>query len=98
MLNEELEARINKAFPVFSYGDAHMNRVLGLDSVWIDRNEIKRMEETIDLLSRNLLQFLNIEFPRKGMSKGIDWCRTICDLKMKSVREGLERVKKIWKP
>jgi hypothetical protein len=56
------------------------------------------MEETIDLLSRNLLQFLNIEFPRKGMSKGIDWCRTICDLKMKSVREGLERVKKIWKP
>ena len=89
MRNEELEARINKAFQeVFSHGDAHRNKVLGLDSILIDQNEIKGIEDTFNLLWRNLLEFLNKEFPRAGMN----WC------KMQPIRERIEWAKKPWQP
>jgi hypothetical protein len=95
MRNEELEARINREFQgVFSHGDAHRNKVLGLDSIRIDRNQIKGIEDAIDLLSRNLLGFLNKEFP----GKGLNWCRIICDLKMEPIRERLEWARKPWQP
>lgn len=94
MRNEELEARINKAFPVFSYGDAHRNKVLGLDSIWIDWKQIKGIEDSFNLLWRNLLEFLKMEFPHQGMN----WCRAICDLKMEPIRERLEWAKKTWQP
>lgn len=95
MRNEELEARINKEFQeVFSHGDAHRNKVLGLESLRIDWKQIEGIEDSLNLLSRNILEFLNMEFPRQGM----DWCRIVCDLKMQPIRERLEWAKRPWQP
>jgi len=82
--------KINKAFPVFSYGDAHRNSVLGLDSIWINKNQIKGIEDSFNRLRRNLLEFLNTEFPRNGRV----WCETVCDLKMQPIRERIGRAKR----
>lgn len=90
MRNEELEASINRAFPVFSYGDAYRNKVFGLESLRIDSEQIGGAEDAFNLLWRNMMEYLNTEFPHKGMN----WCWAICDLKLGPIRERLEWARK----
>jgi hypothetical protein len=76
---------INGAFPLFSYGERHINEFL--EKYSFDRDGIKQQWEMFDYLSSNVMEFLSDRFPTLG-----ERSRSICcDLQMCQFREKIER-------
>jgi hypothetical protein len=90
MSNEELDSKINNAFPVFLYCDRDRSKALGLDGAWKDQNDLAATKKKLSLLGLNITEFLNMEFPFKG----VDWSRRISNLKMYPLWERLEWARK----
>lgn len=86
MRDEELDAKINNAFPVFVYCNAVRNAALGLDGIWSGQIDLVAAEKNLRLLGRDILEFLSMEFPFKGA----DWSRRISGRKLYPFWEQLE--------
>jgi hypothetical protein len=76
---------INDAFPVFSYGERHIDEILERYS--FNQDGLTQQWEMFDLLSRNVMEFLRDRFPALGERN-----RSICcERQMCQLREKIER-------
>jgi len=77
---------INGAFPIFSYGERHIDEFLGIYAFSADG--VAQQWEMFDRLSKNVLDFLRARFPLLG-----DRNRAICcELQMVQLREKITRI------
>jgi len=76
---------INGAFPIFMYGERHIDEFL--ERYPFDQDGVTQQWEMFDRLSRNVMEFLRVRFPTLG-----DRNRSLCrDLQMCHLREKIER-------
>lgn len=77
---------IESAFPIFSYGERHIDEVLNKFS--FDQDGMKGRWDLYDRLSNNILEFLDQRFPGLGSRE----CSIICDLQMSQICEKVTRI------
>jgi hypothetical protein len=79
----------NRAFPLFSYGERHIDEFL--DQYSFDQEGVRRRWEMFHQLSENILEFLGVEFPTLG-ERG----RSICwKLQLSQIRAKITRIDKM---
>lgn len=84
ILIADILSSINSAFPLFSYGERHIDEFL--EKYSFDEIGITRQWEMFDLLSNNVAAFLRSRFPTLGEPN-----RSICrELQMCRLREKIE--------
>lgn len=84
LLTDVLDS-INGAFPLFFYGERHIDEFLERYS--FDQDGITQQWEMFDFLSRNVIEFLRGRFPALGeLNHSI-----CCELQMCQLREKIER-------
>jgi hypothetical protein len=76
---------INSAFPLFSYGERHIDEFL--ERYPFERDGVTQQWEMFDRLSRNVMEFLRDRFPALG-KRNHSIC---CELQMCQLREKIER-------
>jgi len=88
LLTDVLED-INGAFPLFSYGERHIDEFLD-ENYSFDGDGVKRLWEMYGRLSGNVLEFLRHRFPTLG-----ERSRTACcELQMSQLREKIMRIER----
>lgn len=87
LLTEVLDD-INSAFPLFSYGERHIEEFL--DQYSFDEDGIVQRWEMFDRLSNNIMEFLSSRFPTLG-ERNNSIC---CELQMSHLREKIEGIER----
>jgi hypothetical protein len=75
---------INGAFPLFSYGERHIDEFL--ERYPFDRDGVKEQWEMFDRLSGNVMEFLRERFPECGERNHSIYC----ELQMCQLRDKIE--------
>lgn len=78
---------IVSAFPIFSFGERHIDKVL---NNWFsfDQEGMKGRWDLYGRLLKNVLEFLDQRFPRLGQCER----SAICDLQMNRISEKITRI------
>jgi len=85
VLIADILTSINGAFPIFSFGERHIDEFL--EKYPFNEDGIKSQWETFDRLSRNVSDFLRMRFPALGET-GRAIC---CELQMSHLRDKVVR-------
>jgi hypothetical protein len=89
LLTDVLDS-INGAFPLFSYGERHIDEFLGKYS--FDQLGITQRWEMFDRLSNNVMEFLRSRFPALE-ERNHSIC---CELQMCQLRDKIERSERTY--
>jgi hypothetical protein len=89
LLTEVLDS-INGAFPLFSYGERHIDEFL--ENYSFDEDGIVQRWEMFDLLSNHIMEFLRGRFPTLG-ERSHSIC---CELQISPLREKIEGIERTY--
>ncbi|MGP8251389.1 MAG: hypothetical protein ACLQHF_05095 [Terracidiphilus sp.] len=81
---------MRKAFPLFSYGERHIDEFLGTYS--FDRDGVRQQWEMFGRLSRNVLEFLQTDWPSLSERERLIFCR----LQMAPLWEKIKRIENTY--
>jgi len=88
LLTDVLED-INGAFPIFSYGERHVDEFLE-KNYSSEEGGVNRLWEIFDRLFGNVLEFLRGRFPALGERERA----ACCELQMSQLREKITRIER----
>lgn len=88
MFLTEILNSIVSAFPIFSFGQRHIEETFNFNRSSFDQEGIKRQWDLHDRLSKNVLEFLGQRFPGLGQCER----SAICDLQMSRISEKITRI------
>jgi hypothetical protein len=81
---------INSAFPIFSYGERHLDEFL--DKYSFDQGGIVQRWEMFDRLSSNVMEFLRERFPTLGeLNRSI-----CCELQMSQLQDKITQTERSY--
>jgi len=86
MFLTEIVSSIDRAFPVFSSGERHIDETL--NRFPFDQGGMKQRWDWYNRLSKNVFEFLKQEFPRLGQQN----CSIICRFQMSRLREKITKI------
>jgi len=89
LLTDVLDS-INGAFPLFSYGERHMDEFL--EKYSFDQGGITQQWEMVDGLSNNVMEFLRSRFPALS-ERNHSIC---CELQMCQLRDKIGRIERTY--
>lgn len=89
LLTEVLDS-INGAFPLFSYGERHIDEFL--EKYSFDEDGIVQRWEMFDRLSNHIMEFLRSRFPTLG-ERNHSIC---CELQISPLREKIESIQRTY--
>jgi hypothetical protein len=89
MLTEVLDS-IHGAFPLFSYGERHIDEFL--EKYSFDEDGIVQRWEMFDRLSNHIIEFLRGRFPTLG-ERNHSIC---CELQLSPLREKIESIERTY--